>query len=440
METADPLTPYTPSVTNASKESAVRMMNNRVARAVLATLGVSIFALFTVGFAQTKITFWTWVGLEPAIELFEAAHPDIDVELVTFGPWDLHDKLLTALAAGNGAPDVAMLVTRRFDAYLDTGQLVDLAPYLDQEYIDNVADSLWPAVTSNGGIYGVPTDFGPGVIWYRRDVFEANGIKAPIETWDDFIAAGKVIREASGGEQYMMPIYVPSGQWGVASFVQFLQSAGGNFYDADGNLIRDNALLEKMLSWYRDLVFEHDIAYPLPWFTPSFWALLESGKFVTLPANTSEGRNIQKFAPEQAGDWGVMPWPKWSEDAPAQTGIWGGNVLTIPKQSQQQEAAITFAKWLTGTVEGQVAYFEFVGGMPMYQPALKTERISAPEPFFGGDVITDAILGSPTWNWYSEAETTVIFGEQIDALFEDQVTVQQALESFEDTIEQRLGR
>ncbi len=426
--------------TNARKEHEVQKPQVYPSRTAATLVLLAFLSFFSAGFAQTKVTFWTWVGLEPAVEQFEAAHPDIDVELVTFGPWDLHDKLLTALAAGSGAPDVAQLVTRRFDAYRDTGQLVDLAPYLDEEYMSQVPASIWPAVSSGDGIYGVPTDYGPGVIWYRKDVFEEYGIEAPISTWEEFIEAGKIVREESNGEQYMMPLYIPSGQWGVASFVQFLQSAGGNLYDESGNLIRDNAQLEEMLSWYHDLVFEHDIAYPVPWFTPSFWSLLESGRFVTLPANTSEGRNIQQFAPDQAGDWGVMPWPRWSDDAPAYTGIWGGNVLAVPEQSQNPEAAIAFAKWLTGTVEGQVAYFEYVGGMPVYAPALQTERLSAPEPFFDGAVITENILDSPTWNWYSEAETTVILGEQIDALFENQVTVEEAIERFEQDVEQRLGR
>jgi len=154
----------------------VHREGKRPDRLLVVALLTAALALVGSGFAQTKITFWTWVGLEPAVEQFEAEHPDIDVELVTFGPWDLHDKLLTALAAGTGAPDVAQLVIRRFDAYRDTGQLVDLAPYLDEAYLSEVPASIWPAVSSGDGIYGVPTDYGPGVIWYRRDVFEQYGI------------------------------------------------------------------------------------------------------------------------------------------------------------------------------------------------------------------------------------------------------------------------
>ena len=215
--------------TNARKEHEVQKPQVYPSRTAATLVLLAFLSFFSAGFAQTKVTFWTWVGLEPAVEQFEAANPDIDVELVTFGPWDLHDKLLTALA-------VAQLVTRRFDAYRDTGQLVDLAPYLDEEYMSQVPASIWPAVSSGDGIYGVPTDYGPGVIWYRKDVFEEYGIEAPISTWEEFIEAGKIVREESNGEQYMMPLYIPSGQWGVASFVQFLQSAGGNLYDESGNV------------------------------------------------------------------------------------------------------------------------------------------------------------------------------------------------------------
>jgi ABC-type glycerol-3-phosphate transport system substrate-binding protein len=407
----------------------------------LITLLCILFVLSGSAWAQrTKVTFWTWVNLEPAVAAFEAQHPDIDVEIVTFGPWDLHDKLLTALAAGTGAPDLAQLVIRRFDAYRETGQLVDLTPYVTPEYRAAVPDAIWTAAMSGDRILGLPTDFGPGVVWYRRDLFEQFDIEVPIATWDDFIEAGKRIVAGTNGRVHMMPLYVPSGQWGVASFAQFLHSRGGNFYDADGSLIRDNALLADTLRWYYDLAEEHEIAYPVPWFTPSFWALVEAGRFATLPANTAEGRNIQRFAANQEGQWGIMPWPKWAPDAPERTGIWGGNVLAIPAQSRNQEAAAKFATWLTGTVEGQVAYFENVGGMPVFAPARETPRLQQPEAFYGGDVIAQNLLPTEPWYWFSEAETTVLFGEQIDLLFEGQVDVEEAIRRFEAGVTQRLGR
>lgn len=404
---------------------------------------VLLSALLLTGVAsaqRTTVTFWTWVNLEPAVAAFEAQHPDIDVEIVTFGPWDLHDKLLTALAAGTGAPDLAQLVIRRFDAYLETGQLADLTPFVTPDHRASVPESIWTAAMSGDQVLGLPTDFGPGVVWYRRDLFEQFDIRVPIETWDDFIEAGRRILEGTNGEVHMMPLYVPSGQWGVASFAQFLHSRGGNLYAPDGGLIRDNELLLDTLQWYYDLAEVYGIAYPVPWFTPSFWALVSAGRFATLPANTAEGRNIQRFAENQAGQWGIMPWPKWSADEPERTGIWGGNVLAVPAQSRNQEAAATFAKWLTGSVEGQVAYFENVGGMPVYAPARETPRLQQAEEFFGGDVIANNLLPTENWYWFSEAETTVLLGEQIDNLFEGQVDVAEAIRRFEAAVAQRIGR
>jgi ABC-type glycerol-3-phosphate transport system substrate-binding protein len=352
------------------------------------------------------------------------------------GPWDLHDKFLTTLAAGVGAPDVVQLVSRRFDMFLDTGELVDITDKV-AHLSSNYEEGVWEPTVRDGRVYGLPSDIGPGVIWYRQDVFDEHGIPTPVETWDDFIEAGKKI---TSGDRYAMPIFIPSGQWGVASFVQYLASRGGNLYNSDGSLITDNELLADTLQWYHDLVFEHEIAYPVEFYSPTFWALLDAGRIVTLPANTSEGRNIERYAASQEGKWNVMPWPKWSEDAPAQTGLWGGNVFTIPKQSQKQEAALTFIKWLCASERGQVAYFTSVGGMPAYIPALEEPELQQEEAFFNNSVVADNLLPIPTFYWYDEAETSVILGNEIDALFENQITVEEAVENFMRNVQRRLER
>lgn len=411
-------------------------MNYRKIAYGFLTVAMCFFILGGSISAQTTISFWTWVPLKDAIEEFEAEYPDIEVQMETMGPWDMHDKFLTTLAAGVGAPDVVQLVSRRLDMFLDTEQLVDITDevaHLSRYYDEGV----WDPVVSDGRVYGLPSDIGPGVIWYRQDVFDEHGITTPVETWDDFIEAGKKI---SDGDRYMMPIFIPSGQWGVDSFAQYLGSRGGNLYNSDGTIITDNELLVDTLQWYADLVFEHKIAYPVEFYSPTFWALLEAGKIVTLPANTSEGRNIERYAASQHGKWNVMPWPKWSKDAPEQTGMWGGNVFTIPKQSKKQEAALTFIEWLCASERGQVAYFESVGGMPALNPALEEPELREKEPFFNDSIIADNLLPIPTFFWYDEAETSVILGAEIDALFEGKVTVENAINNFINNVQRRLGR
>ena len=52
----------------------------------------------------------------------------------------------------------------------------------------------------NGHVYAIPWDIGPCAVYYRRSIFRKYGIDpGKIETWSDYIAAGRMIVRESGG-------------------------------------------------------------------------------------------------------------------------------------------------------------------------------------------------------------------------------------------------
>ncbi|MFP3381575.1 extracellular solute-binding protein, partial [Bacillus sp. SIMBA_069] len=71
------------------------------------------------------------------------------------------------------------------------------------EYLWNLKDVLAPYTkdiakqkidvnTVKGGIYGVPFDLDPGLLFYNQKALSAAGIDpASIKTYDDLVAAGK---------------------------------------------------------------------------------------------------------------------------------------------------------------------------------------------------------------------------------------------------------
>ena len=67
---------------------------------------------------------------EQAIDLFEAANPDIKVTLENAQFSGYWDRLATQVAAGD-APDVIQLDEANFSAYAGRRVLADLAPYAD---------------------------------------------------------------------------------------------------------------------------------------------------------------------------------------------------------------------------------------------------------------------------------------------------------------------
>jgi len=388
--------------------------------------------------SSVTITLWNWMKYEESIiPEFEQRHPGIKVQESVLGPWDLHDKFLISLAAGTGGPDVAELVTRRFSSFMETGALTDITDQV-KGLANDFMPSIWSMIQSKGRIYGLPMGISPGVIWYREDLFAESGTRTEdMETWEDYIDAGKKLKT---GGIYLLPIFVPPGQWGGNQFTLMFHSRGGNFYTKDGKFIQDNRLLVDTLQWYVDLRRTHGVADTIRFFTPEFWNTLKTGIFASWPMNVAEGVwSIAPNMPELAGKWSVMPFLRWKERESATAGIWGGTVYTIPDYSQKKDAALTFMLYETSTTEGGVSYAKYFGDFPVYVPAQKNPFFKEVNPYFG-KCLWDQVLPIPPFYYFDWAETMQILGRQLDELFAGQITAEKAYTNMADEIRNKLGR
>ena len=92
------------------------------------------------------------------------------------------------------------------DSYMSAGILEPLNKYTDEwdewgdftkEYVD--------MFTKDGNVYGIPNLVAPMLFAYNKTLFEEAGIKAEdIVTWDDFIEAGKVLKDKTGVDMLCM--------------------------------------------------------------------------------------------------------------------------------------------------------------------------------------------------------------------------------------------
>lgn len=119
-----------------------------------------------------------------AVEAFEAANPDIDVETESVDFNAYFDRLATAVAAGD-EPDVITMGGAYPREYGDRGVLLDLSTV--SEHLD--LSALDEGALSNGFFsdtqYGVPTGVNTFGLIVNPAVFEAAGVELPDdETWD----------------------------------------------------------------------------------------------------------------------------------------------------------------------------------------------------------------------------------------------------------------
>ena len=128
------------------------------------------------------------------IEVFEAANPDIniDVELIPTGG-DGDNLVKTRLSTGDMTDLLWYNAGSLFHALNPKERFVDLT---EEPYQASILDSFKSVVAEEGRVYGVPigTAFGGGVL-YNRKVYEKLGLSVP-KTWAEFMANNEKLKAA----------------------------------------------------------------------------------------------------------------------------------------------------------------------------------------------------------------------------------------------------
>ncbi|MFC7441720.1 ABC transporter substrate-binding protein [Laceyella putida] len=127
--------------------------------------------------AHEKVTltmwFWRGAGFEKIIPEFNKTHPHIEIKPQIIKWEDAHSKLFTALSAGAGAPDIAMIDISFVDTFLQYPNTFYNLNKLGAKSIQpQYLDWKWNQAVKGNHVMGLPTDTGPTVMYYRADLFK----------------------------------------------------------------------------------------------------------------------------------------------------------------------------------------------------------------------------------------------------------------------------
>lgn len=129
---------------------------------------------------------------------FEEQHPNIQIEIETYGYNDYFTQLQTRIAGGD-APDAYELNYENFVSYANRNLLLNLGPYLSDSSIDltQLQPNARDAFRTGGTQYGLPGSFSTVLLFYNQELFDRAGVGYPSNdwTWDDAEAAAQKIRD-----------------------------------------------------------------------------------------------------------------------------------------------------------------------------------------------------------------------------------------------------
>jgi len=348
-----------------------------------ALLGACAIAALTAGAsAQTTLTIATvnngdMIRMQGLTDDFTKANPDIALQWVTLEENVLRQRVTTDIATKGGQFDVVTLGTYEVPIWAKQGWLVPL-DNLGADYdVDDILPPIRAGLSYDGKLYAAPFYGESSMIMYRKDLFDAAGIKmADSPTWDDVAAAARKLTDKSK-EIYGICLRGKAG-WGenMAFLTAMSNSFGARWFDENWKPQFDQQPWKDTLTFYVNLMND---AGPPGASSNGFnenLALFNSGKcamwidatvaasFVT---NPKESKVADKVGFALAPNTGKGKNANW---------LWAWS-LAIPAVSQKVEAAEKFIGWATSK-----HYTELVAskeGWSNVPPGTRTSLYSNPE-------------------------------------------------------------
>lgn len=133
-------------------------------------------------------------AMEALIADFEAANPDIDVQLTNFDHEGYKTAIRNFLSAD--APDLAnWYAGNRMAPFVNAGQFLDVTDVWEENGLNDALASAAASMTIDGKKWGIPYTYYQWGIYYNRDAYKAAGVEVPT-TWDEFVAACEKFKAA----------------------------------------------------------------------------------------------------------------------------------------------------------------------------------------------------------------------------------------------------
>jgi trehalose/maltose transport system substrate-binding protein len=312
-----------------------------------------------------------------------------------------------------------------------------------KKYTKGVESTHFPAIVANNTIDGkllaMPWFTDAGLLYYRKDLLEKNGLKAP-NTWDELAAAAKKIQDAEragGAADFHGFVFQAKAYEGLTcDALEWVASfGGGTIVDKEGNVTINNPGAAKALdtaaSWIGTIspggvlnyaeedsrgVFQNGkAAFMRNW--PYAWALLEAKD------STMKGKVGVAALPMGPGG--------------KKSATLGGWNLAVNKYSKSPDAAAELAVYLSSA---EIQKKRAIGGAfnPTIPDLYKDKEVVAANPFMGEllDVFTNAVARPSTATSLKYPEVSNAFWDATHEVLSKKTTGEASVKKLEGKLKQ----
>jgi len=401
---------------------------------------VAALGLVSPALAQSTISFGYWGDppelppFEEIVSKYQAAHPDVKIE-IQHAPWSGYFTRLDAQLAAGAGPDVFFITN--VPSYASRGALAPLDDLIKQSSfpIDQYVPSSLLTHSFEGKLYSIPRDSAPSALYYNSDAFDAAGVAYPNADWKwaDLRDAAIKLTTNEGGRITRYGLALESNDWAT-----WVQQNGGKVFDdplQPTTFLLAEPVAVEAIQYIGDLINTDKVA-------PNFLEAEQAGGTAQLFSSGQAAMVITN--PSRLGTFADVPF-KWAvANLPGgPTGIHsnrtGGAGFAINANSKNPEAAWAFLQYLAGP-EGQSI---FAGAKAAAVPAMtgnETVRAAFKAPF--GDVfLKEADVGEqfPQFPRFVDLSNLYI-QPALDLVWNGESTAADALGGIKDKVNAELAK
>ncbi|PXW96684.1 carbohydrate ABC transporter substrate-binding protein (CUT1 family) [Sphaerotilus hippei] len=317
--------------------------------------------------------------------------------------------------------------------------LVDL-----KKYSKGVEKEHFPAIVANntadGKLLAMPWFTDAGLLFYRKDLVEKYGQKAPA-TWEELATVARKIQDgerAAGAADFQGFVFQAKAYEGLTcDAVEWLSSfGGGNIVDASGKVTVNNpnavAALKTAHSWIGTIAPTGVLNYA----EEDARGVFQNGKAAFMrnwPYAWSLGNGADSTI---KGKIGVLPLPKGGANGKNAATL-GGWQLAVSKYSKNPDAAADLVMYMTSK---EVQKERAVKGSynPTINALYQDKDVLAANPFFGSlyDVFTSAVPRPATVTGLKYPEVSSAFWNATHDVLSGKASAEDSLKKLEGRLNQ----
>lgn len=405
----------------------------------LLTVGILVFLFFAnlrSGSAPSEVTFTVWGvfddlrTFEKVIQDYRGVRPNVQVKYVELDETNYEEKLLDALAAGEG-PDVFVMKNRWLLKHKDK-----LTPVLSPQFGLVRLRELFPQAVeqdfvSEGQIYALPLWFDTLALFYNRNLLDQAGVVEPPRTWNAFQVAVPQLRVlGTSGEFVRAGAAIGATERTVSRGVDLLQllmlQNGTVMFDRSRNAADFISGGERggnpgLAAFNFYLQFANALSSAYTWndAQPSSLEHFGNGKVAMVFGYHRDYEALKRRAPFLDVAAAAMPQPEGAEFRIDYPEYWG---LAVSKQSKAAGWAWDFAIFATTNASASKKYLEAGGHLPALR-SLIAEKLDDPET----GVFVRQALTARSWPEPDEKKVHELFNRAIASVLTGKADSRSAL-------------